>query len=438
MESNRPRLVLIPQHFGSLIFDRSVSRYFPFDHESTNLLKRCHQNSVGHVIRQTNDVNERLAVERFINSFIDRGFFNLYGKLDATILEIDTPMNHLVGPLATHVEIIGACNLTCSHCFAGQLPRNHAPLTLNELGDLFRQLASLGSFRLGLTGGEPFLRKDIFDILDAATTHGLHPCLTTNATLLTERMAIELGKRQLVWLNVSLDGPTAETNDVIRGKGTFDRVMSQIQMLRQHARFTLAFTLMKTNVHVVTECAELAHQVGAHTAVFRPMYPAGIGLHHLDMMPTYQEYVGAMAELESVQLPGHDVAGQDVFSPKSRAETEANIHRKPTCGAGQHVCSVSVQGDVNPCSFLGAEFNSGNIRERPFREIWNDSQIMAAMRRELPEGSFAGGCRARSLVFRGSVDAADPWFDEHQQSGCYHPNDHIYQGRFALPMLNRS
>jgi MoaA/NifB/PqqE/SkfB family radical SAM enzyme len=79
-----------------------------------------------------------------------------------------------------------------------------------------------------------------------------------------------------VWLNVSLDGATAKTNDRVRGAGTFDRVVENLRLLGQHARFTLAFTVMSTNVHEIEACAELAARVGALTAVFRPLYPVGI------------------------------------------------------------------------------------------------------------------------------------------------------------------
>src|SRR5262249_52840115 len=161
----------------------------------------------------------------------------LDGRLSADILDVEPPDDHLVGPLAVHLEVIGACNLTCSHCFAGKLPRNHDPLSVAEMDGLFADLAGLGSVRLGVTGGGPLLRKDLFDILDSATARGLHPCLTTNALLLDEGIVREFGKRDLVWLNVSLEGPDPETNDAIRGPGTFAAVIEKLKLLRRHARF---------------------------------------------------------------------------------------------------------------------------------------------------------------------------------------------------------
>src|SRR5262249_57833330 len=105
-------------------------------------------------------------------------------------------------------------------------------------------------FRRGVTGAEPLLRKDLSDVLDAATERGLHPCLTTNGLLITEETARAFGRRQLVWLNVSLEGPDAASNDAVRGAGTFDAVVQRLKLLRRHARFTLAFTVLRTNAHL--------------------------------------------------------------------------------------------------------------------------------------------------------------------------------------------
>jgi radical SAM protein with 4Fe4S-binding SPASM domain len=408
---NNP-LVLIPQHFGCLVFDRRTSRYLPFDREATDLLRALHSQSIDSVLLGFPAGEEREAVARFIECFYERGFFSLDGRLVANLLDVEVPAGHLVGPLAVHLEVVGACNLTCSHCFAGTLPRNQHPLSVAEIDRLFGELAKLGSLRLGLTGGEPLLRQDLWDILDSATGHGLHPCLTTNGLLLTEEVARQLGRRELVWLNVSLEGPDATTNDAVRGPGTFEAVLENLKTLRRYARFTLAFTVLRTNAHLATRCAELAYHVGARTAVFRPLYPAGVALQHLDLMPSFSQYNDALQELADMASPGTDLRSLDAFGPESRDATQPRIHTSHTCGAGQHVCSVSVQGDVNPCSFLGPGFNAGNIRNTPFAQIWGTSQQFQLMRRPTENG-FQGGCRARALAFAGGADAPDPWFDEY-------------------------
>lgn len=422
----RAPLVLVPQYFGSTVFDRRTSRYLPFDRESTELLLRTRAEPFGALIDAAPDAARRASLERFFASFYARGFFRPDLTFAGHALEIAPPAEHLVGPLALHLEVVAACNLTCTHCFAGELPRREPPLTLAELDALFATLARVGTFRLGLTGGEPLLRRDLFEVIDLAVAHGLHPCVTTNGLLVTEAIAREFGKRDLVWLNVSLEGATAATNDAVRGAGTYARVREKLAALGRHARFTLAFTVMRSNLHEVRACAALAAEVGAHAAVFRPLYPVGVAREHLELMPTFAEYAAAVDELAALGVEqvaagageGFDLRGLDPFGPATRAEAQSVVHQNHGCGAGNIVCSVSLAGDVNPCSFLGSGFVADNVRRRPFEEIWHASQVFRSIRGLPGDGAgtatFGGGCRARALVLGGSANAPDPWLAAHE------------------------
>ena len=127
----------------------------------------------------------------------------------------------------------------------------------------------------------------------------------------------------MAWLNVSLEGATAASNDRVRGEGTFGKVLDRLAVLRRHARFTLAFTIMSTNVDEVRACAELADAVGADTAVFRPLYPVGCRQRHPELMPSFSDYntaldtLAVMADEDLLSL--HHI---DPFSPHMRRETQ--------------------------------------------------------------------------------------------------------------------
>jgi MoaA/NifB/PqqE/SkfB family radical SAM enzyme len=401
--------VLIPQAFGSLVFERGTSRYLPFDAEATALLEALAGRGRDEVVADEPSPARRRAILAFCDTFADRGFFDVDGHFRGATLPASPPRTHILGPLVTHVEVIATCNLACAHCSAPLPRRELPPLSLAELDALFAELAALGSFRLGLTGGEPLARRDLLEVIDAAVARGLHPCLTTNGLLLDDDLARALARRDLVWLNVSLDGATAATNDAVRGVGTFARVLDKIGLLRRAgARFTLAFTVTSANGVEAADCARLARALGAHTAV----YPAGAAREHRTLMPTFAQYSAALAEVAGAVEPDGDVRAIDPFSPQARAATQARVVDNHGCGAANLTASVSVGGDVSPCSFLGPGFEGGNLRRQSFVSIWNDSPAFSNMRalsRRVAPGRFAGGCRARSLALAGDVDAADPW-----------------------------
>jgi mycofactocin biosynthetic radical S-adenosylmethionine protein MftC len=421
-----PGPVLVRQHFGCTVFDRTTSRYYPFDHEATAILLRLKNETIDVLLAEAGG-DAGLLWEFFVR-FHALGFFTIDGQFAGEILDNEVPDDHLAGPLAVHLEVVAACNLHCRHCFAGTLPRKEDPLTLAELDRLFSSMARMGSFRLGLTGGEPTMRRDLFELIDLASSHGLHPCLTTNGLFLTEDMAREFGRRELVWLNVSLDGATAETNDLVRGSGTFDRVIERLELLARHARFTLAFTIMRSNLDEIRACAELAERVGASTAVFRPLYPVGVARDHPELMPDFTDYQKAIEQLVAYGRDGAvDLRNIDPFSPAAREATQSVIHNDHGCGAGNLVCSISLSGDVNPCSFLGPTYAAANLRDAPFEEIWHRSQGFRAIR-SLPGGTpatFSGGCRARALVFAGSINAPDPWITQRERlmTGAGEPSE---------------
>ena len=120
----------------------------------------------------------------------------------------------------------------------------------------------------------------------------------------------------------------------------------------------------------------------------------------------------------------------DPFSPRIRAERQSVIHTNLGCGAGNLVASISLSGGMNPCSFLGPEYVAGSVADTTFADLWHRSSGFRDIR-ALPGGNacgggcgsadspgsgsacatghFTGGCRARSLVLNGHIDAPDPW-----------------------------
>lgn len=392
-------LKLCPQYFGSLIFDPYSVRYFPFDQESTDLIIQLKDQSIFEKIEQSYGTPECEMLKRFFTHLDQFGLFSADGTIDANVLPIEPRDGYYSAPLVVHVEVIGACNITCTHCFAGELPRNENPLRVPEYDALFQELAAMGCFRVSLTGGEPLMHRRILEIVDSAISHGIFPAITTNGLLFDKELAVELGKRDSLRLTVSLDGATAESNDAVRGEGVFEKVCENLKILREHCRFSIGFSVTQENAKQAKDCVQLAKQLGASAAVFRPTYPVGNAILNPEIIPSFEQYVETLSQLSESSTLEEDVS-------------ELNL----SCGAGNLLASISVQGNVSPCGFLGPSFAGGNIREKSFSAIWDVSKTFRDIRDaslDQKEGGYQGGCRARSQNATGDVHSADPWHSAH-------------------------
>lgn len=359
--------------------------------------------------------HRREAVVAFLDEFYPRGMFTVDLRFDGVRAPVEPLQQTLSAPLVTHLEVNSVCNIECVHCFAGKLPRKERALDLRELDALFSDMASMGAMRLALSGGEPLMRKDLFELIDCAIGHDLRTSLVTNGLLLDDAIVRSLAARDLLWLSVSLDGATATTNDAIRGAGTFDRVLERVALLRGRVPFSLAMTVTSTNHHEAAAFSALARDVGASGAVLRPMYPAGLGRDRLDLVPSFRQYREALAALaEDAVEEGHcDTPAR--YGPDERAIDSADVVGHLGCGAATTLAAISASGTVSPCSFLGAEYDGPSVRERPFSSIWREAHVFETLRAPEALASFDGGCRARSKAITGSAFAPDPWLSSSEE-----------------------
>lgn len=153
------------------------------------------------------------------------------------------------------IQLNNACNLTCRHCLVSSGPGEARGLSLDVYREVVDRAAALGLERLYLTGGEPFVRRDVFDLIRHATERlGLEVIVLTNATVFEGRVREGLASldRARVHFQVSVDGATRATNDAVRGSGTFDRALDGARLLAD-----LGFEVSLTTVTTTHNLAEL-------------------------------------------------------------------------------------------------------------------------------------------------------------------------------------
>jgi len=320
----------------------------------------------------------------------------------------------LRAPVTVTWEITGACNLRCRHCLsAGLRTRGHGELDLAHCRELIDELARMQVFQVNFGGGEPFLRADFLDILRCVHERGITACVSTNGTVLDDALVDELLAMAPVYLQVSLDGARAETNDTIRGDGTFERILAGIELLsrRGYPDLSLNMVVTRLNVSEIGEFDRLARHYGAKTRLSR-FRPSG---RACGVWEDYRLDREQLLQLSAFLGDHPEILTGDSFfalTPDGRRALGLNM-----CGAAKMTCAVAPDGGVYPCAFLCApEFLAGNVTSAPLGQIFGSSPVFERFRALEVEICRAcdrfflchGGCPAIAYFLTESMDLPDP------------------------------
>jgi radical SAM protein with 4Fe4S-binding SPASM domain len=328
------------------------------------------------------------------------------------------------------LEITRTCTLACRHCRGDSRLREYPDeLSFAEIIRLLDTIASFASPILIITGGEPLLRPDVFDIARYATGKlGFRTVLATCGHLLDEKTVESLKDAGVSRISVSLDGALPETHDRFRGvPGAFEKTIRGIQTASAHGLpFQINSTITTGNIDELEALHGLAVSLGAEA--FHPflLVPMGRG----------KEIAGQALSPEAYEAALRRIAGMAARSPieikPTCAPHYARIARESGnnlgkgagsgtmtkgCLGGQGFVFVSHTGRVQPCGFL--ELEAGDIRAGAvdLRGIWEHSELFENIRcREKYHGKcgvceylmVCGGCRARAYALTGDVLGEEP------------------------------
>lgn len=329
-------------------------------------------------------------------------------------------------------ETTRSCNLACIHCRAAS---HNGPyegeLNTEESFRLLDQIAEVGSPIIILTGGEPLLRPDIFEIAAHGTKRGLRMVMAPNGTLITEEIARKMAESGIKRISISLDGADEASHDKFRAvEGAFKGAMNGIEHAKNAGiEFQINTTITKKNLTQIPDILKTAEKLGAVAHHIFLLVPTGRGKYIADQEITSKEYEETLnwfydqSDKTSLQLKA-TCAPHYYRILRQRAREEGKKITFEThgldavtrgCLGGIGFCFISHTGTVQPCGFLHTD--CGNVREQTFGEIWNNSKTFLELRDydkltgkcgPCEYRKVCGGCRARAFEKTGDYLTEEP------------------------------
>ena len=337
------------------------------------------------------------------------------------------------------------CNLRCMHCYSESDAQRYDELDTDQAKALIDDLAAFGSPVLLFSGGEPCVREDLVELMAYAKQAGMRVVLSTNGTLITPQLAREFAQVGLSYVGVSLDGGSA-THDRFRGvQGAFDRAMEGLSNAQAEGiKVGLRMTLNKLNYLEVDDIFDLMRERAINRACFYHLVYTGRGSEMMDMDLTHEQTRAVVRRIMDRTRSWFDEGGRpEVLTVDNHADGPfvylELLHEDPERAeavmqllkwnqgnsTGNGIACVSWDGEVHADQFW-RHFSFGNVRERPFSEIWTDAsrtteanELMFRLKDKRPfvKGRCAhcrwlnicgGNFRVRAEAATGDLWAPDP------------------------------
>lgn len=321
----------------------------------------------------------------------------------------------LDAPICLTWELTYACNLACIHCLSSSGRRDPGELSTAECKTVIDELARLQVFYVNIGGGEPTIRSDFFELLDYCVSSGVGVKFSTNGSRIDLDTAKRLSGTEYVDIQISLDGADRETNDAVRGEGSWDMAIAAMDNLAaaNFGAFKISVVMTRHNVSQLDEFEALASKYGAELRLTR-LRPSGRGADTWDQLHVSN---AQQRELYNwlIQRP-EILTGDSFFHLSALGESLPGLN---LCGAGRIVCLIDPVGEVYACPFvLHDEFKAGSVRDPGgFTSVWRESELFLALREPQSAGACAscgsfdacqGGCMAAKFFTGLPLDGPDP------------------------------
>jgi len=354
-----------------------------------------------------------------------------------------TSANRPAGPVVIW-NLVRRCNLTCRHCYATSADKDFpGELSTEEVFTVMDDLRAYGVPVLILSGGEPLMRPDIFEISQRAKAMGFYVGLSSNGTLIDERNIEDIAAVGYDYVGISLDGMRATHDRFRRLEGAFDAALRGIRLCRDAGiKVGMRFTLTRDNARDLPDLLRLMDAEGIDKFYLSHLNYAGRGnknrmddAHHrmtraaMDLIfDTCWNHIVSGRPREFV-TGNNDADGVYLLHwarqriPGSEQRLRTLLERWGGNASGVNIANIDNLGHVHPDT-MWWDYDLGSVRERPFSRIWEDTRdpLMAGLKRRprpllgrcavCAERAICGGnSRTRAWQLTGNPWAEDP--------GCY-------------------
>ena len=317
------------------------------------------------------------------------------------------------------------CNMFCDHCYRDAGAKSVDELSTNEAKQLIQDIKKAGFQIMIFSGGEPLMRKDIYELGAFAKAQGLRPVMGTNGSLITPEVARQIKEAGFMAAGVSLDSLDPAKNDAFRKMdNAYQLTVAGMKNLQAAGvPFQIHTTVMDWNVAELEAITDFAVEIGAmaHHVFF--LVPTGRAVNIEEEALRVAVYEKTIARLMDKQKQV-SIEIKPTCAPQFiRVADKKGIPLRFSkgCLAGISYCIISPTGNVQPCAYL--DMPLGNVKEKPFDIIWHENEVLEKLRTMDYEGKCGicdyktkcGGCRARANYYNGDYMAEDTWCLYHPQ-----------------------
>jgi AdoMet-dependent heme synthase len=327
-----------------------------------------------------------------------------------------------------------ACDYNCGHCISAGKPAAPDELNTADAKKLVERIRDFGATFLGITGGEPFLRKDLFEIVRYAKDVGLNVSIITDGHLVDDEAIKNIVENEMR-VSISIDG-AEDVNDRIRSSGAYQSAISLANKLSGTGLLdclVYTFADLGKNVTNVTEADfrhvnDLAADYGSRWVVYHGLVPYSSDKKCLMVDPSPRQYEWALNKLYDLSVEYKGKPHINVYVPfyariakrrgLSNFDEWYNNFFLGKCWFGKFM-SIAENGDAIPCSYNDV-YRFGNVKQQSLGEIWNSLQSSQFFSNARDKANIkgkcgvceykeiCGGCRTAALFYTGDILQSDP------------------------------